>query len=93
MSGGERVVVSQAAVEDAGIYRCLAVNLAGQDSKLIKLEVYAPPRINVSAIPSHIMVLHKGKEQYFELFSDILIPLCHESYPWYGRLLRFILKI
>ncbi|XP_063876640.1 hemicentin-1-like isoform X2 [Scylla paramamosain] len=60
MGGGERVVVSQASVEDAGIYRCLAHNQAGQDSKLIKLEVYSPPRINMSALPSNFVVLHKG---------------------------------
>ena len=61
MGGGERVVVSQASVEDAGIYRCLAHNLAGQDSKLVKMEVHSPPRINMSALPSNFMVLHKGK--------------------------------
>ncbi|XP_050723288.1 hemicentin-1-like isoform X2 [Eriocheir sinensis] len=60
MSDGERVVVGQATAEDDGTYRCLAVNPAGQDIKLVKLEVYAPPRINVSALPSHITVHQKG---------------------------------
>lgn len=60
MNGGERVVVSQATAEDTGVYRCLVVNPAGQDSKMVKLEVHAPPRINVSALPSHITVIPKG---------------------------------
>lgn len=55
--------MGRATVEDAGVYRCLAVNPAGQDIKLVKFEVYAPPRINVSAIPSH-MVLRNGKAQF-----------------------------
>lgn len=65
MGGGERVVVSHATVEDAGIYRCLAHNQAGQDTKLIKLEVYSPPRINMSALPNNFVVLHKGKTKFF----------------------------
>ena len=65
MGGGERVVVSQASVEDAGIYRCLAHNQAGQDTKLIKLEIYSPPRINMSALPSNFVVLSKGMTKLF----------------------------
>ncbi|KAG0728612.1 Hemicentin-1 [Chionoecetes opilio] len=61
MDGGERVAISQASVEDTGTYNCLARNVAGQDNKLVKLQVYASPRVNMSALPSHFVVLHKGK--------------------------------
>lgn len=71
MSGGERVVISRATVDDAGVYRCLAISPAGQDSKLVKLEVHAAPRINVSALPRHITVIPRGNALLsMKMFTD-----------------------
>ncbi|CAK8691082.1 unnamed protein product [Clavelina lepadiformis] len=44
-AGGSRLTVSNAAERDAGLFKCVAVNRAGNSSKDFLLNVYLPPSI------------------------------------------------
>lgn len=60
VGGGERLVIAGAGVGDSGAYSCRANNSAGEDVKVVWVEVMAPPRINTTALPGNPTVLNPG---------------------------------
>ncbi|XP_071515843.1 hemicentin-1-like [Panulirus ornatus] len=67
---GEKLVITGAKVDDSGIYRCVAENSAGKDSKMVRVAVQAPPRVNITALPEHATVLTPGGAEAMLLPAD-----------------------
>ncbi|KAK4311029.1 hypothetical protein Pmani_017444 [Petrolisthes manimaculis] len=64
VGGGERLVIAGAGVGDSGAYSCRANNSAGEDVKVVWVEVMAPPRINTTALPGNPTVLIPGGAEF-----------------------------
>ncbi|CAL4142599.1 unnamed protein product, partial [Meganyctiphanes norvegica] len=60
VGGGEQLVISSAVSRDTNIYHCVAINDAGQDTKVYKLHVHTPPKINTELLPGELQVLTPG---------------------------------
>nr|XP_053650237.1 hemicentin-1-like [Cherax quadricarinatus] len=57
---GEKLVITGAQVDDSGVYHCVAENAAGKDTKVVRVGVQAPPRVNITALPGLATVLTPG---------------------------------
>ncbi|NWI93347.1 HMCN1 protein, partial [Pitta sordida] len=56
---GQKLVVSQAQVSDAGHYKCVAVNKAGEHAKEFEVTVHVPPTIKSTGPSERAVVIHK----------------------------------
>lgn len=58
-------MITGAKVDDSGVYRCVAENSAGKDSKVVRVAVQAPPRVDITTLPEHATVLTPGQGLQF----------------------------
>ncbi|NWV42606.1 HMCN1 protein, partial [Grantiella picta] len=56
---GQKLVISQAQVSDAGRYKCVATNKAGEHEKEFDVTVHVPPTIKSAGPSERAVVLHK----------------------------------
>ncbi|XP_069163060.1 hemicentin-1 isoform X2 [Procambarus clarkii] len=67
---GEKLVITGAQVDDSGVYQCIVENSAGSDSKVVRVGVQAPPRVNITALPGPTTVLTPGGAEATLLPAD-----------------------
>ncbi|XP_042230990.1 hemicentin-1-like isoform X2 [Homarus americanus] len=70
LGDGEKLVITGAEVKDSGVYQCVAENSAGKDTKMVRVAVQAPPRINITALPGQATVLSPGGAEATLLPAD-----------------------